>query len=912
MAGKINNPVLRTNDGFVIFFDNVRVDQFVKDYTVTLGVNTGIGSATINMIYVPDLDKIIHYDNRNSVNNIQDGSGTNIIIDDGVENMTNVRIFVLNSFSGGYVQIFGGNITAKSITISGGQRSLSFQAQDYMRWLSRTVCPIAVPFDGTLTTGDRLKWKAQGIDINKVKTVNTASDITFKGKTLKETWNTISQQTIKANKLYSNSETVASWDSALNRVVIMGDIDENLRKAEVVDFLINSALTEVDSLYVLMNDILKTLMFEFYQDRDETIRIKPPFWNQNVLKNHVIDASLIYSYTETSDFSQMYTRVVATGGLEKYMTTDNDTLTSMITPVVAVTSSGVDSNSGPVVVTSQVSSTATTGTTASTGTAGAQTNYSSSGTQYKLDSSGKYVPVNNASGAPLASSQVVSIGNQIIAKAIQIAVGYVGVPYVWGGYSPSGFDCSGLISYAYTHAGFNMGRQTTYDMLNNYGQEVSPNNLAPGDLLFPHSGHVLMYIGNGKVVEAPYTGATVRVVPLQAKNYALTIRRVLNSDGTSTYIRSPESSGSSGENSGSTSPTYSMPSDVGSDKLLEPTYLEKKYGPLVYECSQPLIKFSTSGATNSDSAYDALTKYARFMLNYLNSSVTVASVQCKAMPWIRPGFNVWIDPVSIDKVYYVETVNHSGNSSGNYTSLTLSLGRRRTDFLNNTKMLGGLTPGKSDDIFVNTLLYKPENFGDVCNYNEVVNKVNYFYNVSKTDRKEAFNSSEYYRYFYAKSSKSSGSSSSSSSSSSMTGTVVNIQSYLNVRTGPGMGYSIIGKLYNGNKVTVYKKSGSWYNINYKGTNAWVYQDYLSVATTTTSSSSNDGYSSHSNMASFDGDLSISEIQNKLNQKYSGANKVVKDRCSRLKSIINVSNEYLKKMTVGTLVDNPVSTNTGAR
>lgn len=909
MAVKINNPVLQTTDAFAIFFDNIRVDQFVKDYNVTLGINTGIGYANINMVYVPDLDKIIHYDNRNQVEEIQDGTGTNIIVGDGVENMTNVRIFVKNSFSKGFVQIFGGNIVAKSITISGKERSLTFQAQDFMRWLSRTVCPIAVPFDGTLTTGDRLKWKAQGIDINKVKTVNSASDITFKGKTLKETWNTISSQTIKANKLYSNPETVAKWDAALDRVVVMGDIDSNLRRAEVVDFLIGSSLTQVDSLYVLMNDILKTLMFEFYQDRDETIRIKPPFWNQNILRNHVIDPSLIYSYTETSDFNQMYTRVVATAGLEEYMQSDNETLNNMITPVVAVTSSGVDSNSGPVVVTSQVVNTSS-GSVA-TGTPVTGTVTTSSGTTYKLDSSGKYVPVNNASGAPLASSQVIPVGNQIIAKAIQIAVGYVGVPYVWGGYSPSGFDCSGLISYAYTKAGFNMGRQTTYSMLDNYKQVVSPNNLAPGDLLFPHDGHVLMYIGDGKVVEAPYTGATVRVVPLEAKHYGLTIRRVLNSDGTSTYVPSPATSGGSGgSGSSSTGTTYSMPSDVGSDELLEPTYLEKKYGPLIYECTQPLIKFSTSGATNSDSAYDALTKYARFMLNYLNSSVTVASIQCKAMPWIRPGFNIWVDPISIDKVYYVQTVNHSGNASGNYTSLTVALGRRRTDFINNSKMLGGLTPGKSDDIFVNTLLYKPEDFGVVCNYNDVLSKVNSFYNSSKTEGKHVADSDEYYRYFYGQSSSVKGSNNSSSSSSS-TGTVINVSSYLNVRSGAGMGYGIIGKLYNGNKVTVYKKSGNWYNINYNGSSGWVYEEYLSVSTTTTTSNSS-GYSAQSTMSYFDGDLSLAEIQSKLNTKYAQANKVVKDRCKRLKSIIEVANEYLKKMNVGKITDNPISTNTGAR
>lgn len=909
MAVKINNPMIHTNDAFLVFFDNIRVDQFVKDYSVTLGVNTGIGTATINMIYVPDFDKIVHYDNESQVKEVNDGSnGANVIIDDGVENMTNVRIFVKNVFNGYFVQIFGGNITSKSISMSGGERSLTFYAQDFMKWLSRTVCPIAVPFDGTLTTGDRLKWKAQGIDINKVKTVNSAKDITFKGKTLSETWKTISGQTIAANKLYSNKDTVAAWDSALDRVVVMGDIDENLRRAEVVDFLISSSLTQVDSLYVLMNDILKTLMFEFYQDRDETIRIKPPFWNQSVLKNHVIDPSLIYSYTETSDFSQMYTRVVATAGLEQYMESTNTTLNTMITPVVAVTSSGVESNSGPVVVTSQVGgSSSSSGTPSSVGGSGVQ--------QYKLDSSGKLVPIGNGGGVANPNDTVL-VGNQTIAKAIDIAVSCVGTPYVWGGSAPGGFDCSGLLYYAYNKAGYGWSRMTTYGMLAAGFQEVSSNAILPGDLIFPHDGHVFMYIGNGKVVESPRTGLNVRVRNWSAAEGVYKILRILNSDGSRTYISSPNASSTDNTTGGSgTGVTYSMPSSVGSDELLQPTYLEKKYGPLIYDCTQPLIKFSTSGATNSSSAYDALTKYARFMLNYLNSSVTVANMQCKAMPWIRPGFNIWVDPLCIDKIYYVETVSHTGNSSGNYTSLTVSLGRRRTDFTNNPKMLGSLTPGKSDDIFVNTLLYKPEDFGDVCNFKEVINKSNYFYNTTRSQAVGVDSKNSYYKYFYGVSSKkgATGSSKSSSSNTVTKGVVCNIIStYLNVRTGPGMNYSIIGKLYNGNELTVYKKSGAWYNVNYNGTSAWINENYFRITTGDSSQSSTGTYASHSEAAFLDGDLTVAQIQNLLNSKYSSANEVVKTRCRRLKSVTEVAKVYMEKMCAGREIDNPVSLNSGSR
>lgn len=99
-------------------------------------------------------------------------------------------------------------------------------------------------------------------------------------------------------------------------------------------------------------------------------------------------------------------------------------------------------------------------------------------------------------------------------KAIQLAVSQVGKPYIWGAAGPRGFDCSGLLWWAYKNAGFKVSasRWTTYTMLSSM-KKVDPKNPAPGDFLFPHTGHVVMYIGGKKVVEAPRTGLNVRVMP---------------------------------------------------------------------------------------------------------------------------------------------------------------------------------------------------------------------------------------------------------------------------------------------------------------------------------------------------------------------------------------------------------------
>jgi cell wall-associated NlpC family hydrolase len=95
-------------------------------------------------------------------------------------------------------------------------------------------------------------------------------------------------------------------------------------------------------------------------------------------------------------------------------------------------------------------------------------------------------------------------------QAVSIAMSYVGVPYVWGGSTPSGFDCSGLVMYVYAQLGISLPH-STYAQIN-YGTPVSYDALEPGDLVFfDNVGHVGIYIGGGEFVDAPYTGADVRV-----------------------------------------------------------------------------------------------------------------------------------------------------------------------------------------------------------------------------------------------------------------------------------------------------------------------------------------------------------------------------------------------------------------
>jgi cell wall-associated NlpC family hydrolase len=103
-------------------------------------------------------------------------------------------------------------------------------------------------------------------------------------------------------------------------------------------------------------------------------------------------------------------------------------------------------------------------------------------------------------------------------RATRVAMKFVGTWYVWGGnHYPPGFDCSGLVQYAYSQVGFYLPRTTYVQRF--IGRRVHTEfreSLQVGDILFFHAyGHEAMYIGRGLMIEAPYTGAKVRIVPVR-------------------------------------------------------------------------------------------------------------------------------------------------------------------------------------------------------------------------------------------------------------------------------------------------------------------------------------------------------------------------------------------------------------
>ena len=98
-------------------------------------------------------------------------------------------------------------------------------------------------------------------------------------------------------------------------------------------------------------------------------------------------------------------------------------------------------------------------------------------------------------------------------RAVRIARKQLGVPYVYGGASPSGFDCSGLVSWIYGRLGLSLPHNAA--ALFHVGRPVSRSRMQPGDLVFfTGLGHVGMYIGRNRMIHAPQSGRTVEVQSL--------------------------------------------------------------------------------------------------------------------------------------------------------------------------------------------------------------------------------------------------------------------------------------------------------------------------------------------------------------------------------------------------------------
>jgi cell wall-associated NlpC family hydrolase len=135
-----------------------------------------------------------------------------------------------------------------------------------------------------------------------------------------------------------------------------------------------------------------------------------------------------------------------------------------------------------------------------------------------------------AAGAWAGGSGQAGAPSRAQARAVAFARSQLGKPYLWGASGPSAYDCSGLVMAAYRRAGVWLPRVSRSQW--HTGPRVSLGALAPGDLVFfAHNvgnpgtiHHVGMYVGGGVMVEAPYSGARVRLASIGRRDYIGAVR----------------------------------------------------------------------------------------------------------------------------------------------------------------------------------------------------------------------------------------------------------------------------------------------------------------------------------------------------------------------------------------------------
>ena len=150
--------------------------------------------------------------------------------------------------------------------------------------------------------------------------------------------------------------------------------------------------------------------------------------------------------------------------------------------------------------------------------------------------------------------------------AARYALRFRGTPYVWGGSTPAGFDCSGFVRYVYAHFGIGLPHSTYADW--DLGRRVARGDLRPGDIVFFGTGHVGLWLGGGRFIHAPHTGTVVSIASIRSGWYAASYSGAVRLPGFALYpgertMRAPRRTAAGGRRSRAASRPATRPSGRG-------------------------------------------------------------------------------------------------------------------------------------------------------------------------------------------------------------------------------------------------------------------------------------------------------------------------------------------------------------
>lgn len=300
---------LEGNLDYAIYFDGIRVDHLIRSWNSSLNIYGGYGTANFDLIYFREL-----FEN--------------------LDDWTDVHIFVKNIFTQKYEVVFCGNIRTYSRQISRQTKSFSIGAVDGLIWFNKVPVPIYYAIDDALDVNQKFLWAAQGIDYDAINSFATVASLQFNDMDIETMIREIFKMIKEGYAVFSEQDSVLSWAKIQERIKVMSDIDEKLRQGRILEYIVRGTSSVVSTIYVLLNDILSQLTFEYYQDNDGMIRIKQPFWGEDILKNHVIDPMMITNLSQFIDWDKRVSRVITHGGADPWQQ-EGSNVTSILIPMGA-------------------------------------------------------------------------------------------------------------------------------------------------------------------------------------------------------------------------------------------------------------------------------------------------------------------------------------------------------------------------------------------------------------------------------------------------------------------------------------------------------------------------------------------------------------------------------------------------
>lgn len=760
----LKDKVASFGAGYLIYFDDQLMNRYVTSFSCDLGISGDIVSANIELLYAPSFWKT----------EIRDSNLNLYRSKDAIENMTSVRIFVMNIITRKFDIIFDGVVRAKHRKKGTRGRNIVITANCHMEWLNRISVPVSIPLNQRISIGDQIKWLGQGIDLEKVNSIIFNAESGFKGKYLSEFLMQQVQKTFLNNTLFQDPNSVMAWDDAPNRLCVMGDIDKQLVEAQCVDFIVSSSVELVDTMYSVLNRTCGLLLIEYFADRDGLIRIKPPYWNQPVLKDHIIDPMFILDEDEYTDYSSFYTRIIATGGNEEWQLEGGRgqyVRTDFLTPVGVYKGNMEDSTKAfwadftgiPVTFT-------TTGAgywmdEKQVGNAGngIDTAIEENRLRYR-DAKTVVDSVDKAAHRTVRFFEnfVLATDFRETKKEKDTTLYHTGIDFRFtrnGKERPVYCPAPGAIVVSVLKDYMVADTKNEPDA----SRKLSTVTMQAGEYIFTfaHLDTVTVKQGDviklgasiGRVKEGLYYGRartgssgtqeqghwhfSIHKSPML---YIDPIKYFVDKGYCDETIREniQEVEGIAGDQTEGGAAVQAGESLGGGVTLNtnDLSYLkdlllcsddEKKYGPSIYEINQSLIRFSTAQAVTQDAADPAaaLRRYSQFIYYMLNSSLDTCRLTTIAMPWLRPGFNVWLNPVDDDKVYYLNSISYSGSPTAGVTSsLSLGIGRERQVFATSPKGFGAMKD-TCDNLLISNIFQsqKVESFGDIIADNSVFERI---------------------------------------------------------------------------------------------------------------------------------------------------------------------------------------------